>query len=289
VSGRTVFDAVMRAWYRGQAPASPSVERYTRPSLATFAKIRRAGRPALLGGLLDDWPRRDALTLAALRARFADRRLPVLATAAGRLVGDAATGVAFDTMRFGDYLDRLTAGERLDAYLASPLDAWLPELHADMPPPIYCRDVPWRNARLWISSPGTVVPLHRDVAQNIFIQLAGRKRFLLYPPAASPWLYSNGFRSALPNYSRFDPDRPDYDVFPLSRTPRPVEVVLEPGDAMYLPSRWWHRVRSLEVSLSVNFWWADGALALAVRAAEFVKRRRSLEIYGLEQRLRAHA
>jgi len=280
---------MMRAWYRGQPPTCPSLERYTRPSLATFKTIRRAGRPALLEGLLDAWPRRDDLTLARLRERFADRRLPVLATERGRIVGDVATGIAFDTMRFADYLERVTAGERLDAYLASPLDRWLPELKADMPPPIYCRDVPWRNARLWISAPGTVVPLHHDVAQNIFIQLVGRKRFLLYPAAASAWLYSNCFRSALPNYSRFDPDQPDYDAFPLSRAPRPVEVVLGPGDAMYLPSRWWHRVQSLEVGVSVNFWWADGALALAVRAAEFVKRRRSLEIYGLEQRLRAHA
>ena len=129
--------------------------------------------------------------------------------------------------------------------------------------------------------------MHRDVAHNVFIQLVGRKRFFLYPSAASPWLYSHPFRSGVPNYSPTDPERPDYDAFPLSRAVRPIEVVLGPGDAIYLPSRWWHLVRSLEVSLSVNFWWADGAIALAVRCAEFVKRVRGLEIYGLEQRLRA--
>jgi hypothetical protein len=251
-----------------------------------FAIFRRAAQPVLLDGLLADWPNRSGLTLPRLRERFGDRRLPVLATRGGRLACDVKTGVAFDTMRFGDYIDRLTRGEPLDAYLATPLATWLPELLADMPAPSYCRDAPWRNARLWLSPPGTSVPLHRDVAQNIFLQLVGRKRFLLYAPAAAPWLYSNRFRSALPNYSRFDPERPDYQRFPLSRAVRPLEVVLEPGDAMYLPSRWWHQVRSLDLSLSVNFWWADGALALAVRAAEFVKRARSLEIYGLEQALR---
>jgi Cupin-like domain len=257
--------------------------------MAVFAALRRTGRPVLLDDLLEDWPRRAEVSLPRLRERFADRRLPILSTKGGRLECDVNTGVAFDTMRFGDYIDRLTNGERIDAYLASPVDSWLPELKEDMPPPIYCRDVPWRNARLWLSAPGTSVPLHRDVAQNIFIQLVGRKRFLLYPPAAAPWLYSNRFRSALANYSRVDPERPDYATFPLSRAVQPVEVVLGPGDAMYLPSRWWHHVRSLDVSLSVNFWWADGAVAFAVRAAEFVKRVRGLEIYGLERRLRAHA
>ena len=65
------------------------------------------------------------------------------------------------------------------------------------------------------------------------------------------------------------------------------EVILEPGDALYLPSRWWHQVRSLDVSVSFNYWFADGVHAMVVRAAEFVKRVRALEIYGLETRLRA--
>jgi hypothetical protein len=74
---------------------------------------------------------------------------------------------------------------------------------------------------------------------------------------------------------------------PLAREVAPIEVILQPGDALYLLSRWWHQTRSLDMSASFNFWWADGALALVVRAAEFVKRKRSLEIYGLESRLQA--
>jgi hypothetical protein len=120
------------------------------------------------------------------------------------------------------------------------------------------------------------------VAENIYFQLIGRKRFFLYPPAYTPWLYSYPLRSALPNYSRFDPEAPDYDRFPLSRDVQPLEVILEPGDAMYLPSRWWHQVRSLDVSVSFNFWWAYGTLSLAVRAAEYIKRVRNLEVFGLE-------
>lgn len=241
----------------------------------------------LLDGLVDEWPARADLTLDRLRERFGDRTLPVLHTRGGDLVCDVDKGVSFDTVRFRDYVDRVSSGEAVETYLAAPVATWLPELARDLPAPIYCRDAPWQNMRLWLSAPGTTVPLHHDVAQNIFCQLVGRKRFLLYPAAASPWLYSHRFRSALANYSQFDPERPDHARFPLSRGLEPLEVVLGPGDAMYLPTRWWHHVRSLDVSLSVNFWWAEGPVALAVRAAELVKRRRGLEIYGLEQRLRA--
>src|SRR6185369_12904376 len=100
-------------------------------------------------------------------------------------------------------------------------------------------------------------------------------------PAATPWLYSNRMRSALANHSRFDPEQPDYQRFPLSHAVEPLEVILRPGDALYLPSRWWHQVRSLAVSASFSFWFADGALAMMCRAAEFVKRTRGFEIYSL--------
>ncbi len=286
MSGRSLLDACLRSWYRGRPPAPLPIERRHRPSLTEFAALRRAGRPVILDGLLDDWPAASAFTITGLRERFGDRELPVLKTEGGRLAVDVEKGVAFETLRLRDYVDRVLCGAPMDTYLATPLDTWLPELQAEMPPPRYCRDAPWKNPRLWLSAAGTVVPLHRDVAQNVFYQLVGRKRFLVYPPAAAPWLYSQPIRSALANYARVDPEQPDDERFPLSRLVAPVEIVLGPGDAMFLPSRWWHHVRSLETSLSVAYWWADGAVALAVRAAELVKRRRGHEIYGLERHLR---
>lgn len=213
--------------------------------------------------------------------------IPVLPTYADRVVCDVRGGAPFEAVRFGDYCERLERGERPGAYLVAPGDTWLPELTEEFPPPVYCRNAAWRITRFWISAAQTASPLHRDMAENLFFQLAGRKRFYLYSRAATPWLYSNPLRSALPNFSRFDPEQPDYELFPLCREVQPCEVVLEPGDALYLPSRWWHQVRSLDLSISFNFWFADGALGLLVRTAELVKRTRRLEIYGLEARLRA--
>ena len=30
---------------------------------------------------------------------------------------------------------------------------------------------------------------------------------------------------------------------------------LFPGDVLYIPAKWWHHVRSLDFSISVNAWW----------------------------------
>lgn len=286
-SGRDVLDLVTRAARGFRPPASPTeIARTRRPSLDEFAAIRRAAVPVVIDGLLDDWPARHNWTLESLRARFADRRVPIIPLDDGRMVKSVRSGVQFDTMRFGDYIDCLERGQRPDAYLIAHGGAWLPELQDDICQPPYCGNATWKTTRFWLSSAQTAAPLHRDVAENIFCQLIGRKRFYLYPPGFTPWLYSNPLLSGLPNYSGFDPENPDYERFPLARAVRPIEVHLGPGDAIYLPSRWWHQVRSLELSASFNIWWAQGPLGFAVRAAEYVKKKRRLEIYGLEARLR---
>jgi lysine-specific demethylase 8 len=33
------------------------------------------------------------------------------------------------------------------------------------------------------------------------------------------------------------------------------ECILTPGDALFIPPKFWHYVRSLSVSFSVSFWW----------------------------------
>uniref|UniRef100_A0A2P2L7T1 Transcription factor n=2 Tax=Rhizophora mucronata TaxID=61149 RepID=A0A2P2L7T1_RHIMU len=36
-----------------------------------------------------------------------------------------------------------------------------------------------------------------------------------------------------------------------------MDCILEEGEMLYIPPRWWHYVRSLTTSFSVSFWWGD--------------------------------
>jgi hypothetical protein len=51
---------------------------------------------------------------------------------------------------------------------------------------------------------------------------------------------------------------------------------LEPGEILYIPRLWWHQIRSLDLSMSVNQWFASGPLALAARGAQLFARVRGL-------------
>lgn len=56
--------------------------------------------------------------------------------------------------------------------------------------------------------------------------------------------------------SKVDPLKPDLEKYPNFTKATMYECYLEPGEMLFIPSKWWHHVTSLEKSFSVNFWWS---------------------------------
>jgi hypothetical protein len=107
--------------------------------------------------------------------------------------------------------------------------------------------------RFWLGPARTVTPLHCDYDDNIFAQIWGRKRIFLAPPHHDEFLYTTEANPVLFG-SPFDPEAPDFEAYPLARQAAIVEVVVEPGDMLYVPAGWYHQVRALTFSLSSNRW-----------------------------------
>jgi hypothetical protein len=117
------------------------------------------------------------------------------------------------------------------------------------------------SVRIWLSN-RTTVAAHYDVLDNIASVCAGRRRFTLFPPEQIANLYVGpiDFTPAGQPISLVDLDEPD-----LARYPRfaialehAQSAVLEPGDAIYIPSVWWHHVQSLDgLNVLINHWWRD--------------------------------
>ena len=85
----------------------------------------------------------------------------------------------------------------------------------------------------------------------------------LYDAQHTPRLYPRS--GALCNNCHVDIDAPRPSEQPLvSGTPF-HQCVLAPGEALYIPRHAWHYVRSLEVSMSVSFWFG-AKMALTVGA-----------------------
>jgi hypothetical protein len=242
------------------------------------AEIVPTGRPAVLRGLCAGWA-------AAAAAREGDEALGAyLSERAGDVPFEAWFGPPKIGGRFG-YSDdfagfnhdrRLaTVDQLLDLLLrqrgqpapfsiyagAIPVPKHLPAWLPDLPMPLLgeARD---RLVSLWLGN-RTRTAAHWDLAQNLACVVAGRRRFTLFPTDQVANLYVGPLEFTLAGQptSLVDIDAPDFQRHPRFREALAHAEVAElgPGDALYLPSLWWHAVAGLdEVGAMVNFWWRDG-------------------------------
>jgi hypothetical protein len=129
-------------------------------------------------------------------------------------------------------------------------------------------------SRLWIGNSVTVAP-HFDVFDNVACVVAGRRRFILFPPEQLPNLYVGPFDvtpAGVP-ISMVPLDDPDLDRFPRYREALAAAQVamLEPGDAIFIPYMWWHGVQSLDrFNILVNYWWNEDPATAALPYAAFL-------------------
>ncbi|UJR21788.1 hypothetical protein I4U23_024863 [Adineta vaga] len=114
------------------------------------------------------------------------------------------------------------------------------------------RDRNGKESTLWIGSQGAHTPCHYDTyGINFVAQIVGRKRWLLFPPDSPigqlqtriPYEESSVYIDIEPNVlNKFQ----NIDVY---------DVILEPGDVLFVPKHWWHFVSSLDsITISVNSW-----------------------------------
>eukprot|EP01060_Flectonema_neradi_P005575 TRINITY_DN13712_c0_g1_i1.p1 TRINITY_DN13712_c0_g1~~TRINITY_DN13712_c0_g1_i1.p1 ORF type:complete len:393 (+),score=70.23 TRINITY_DN13712_c0_g1_i1:275-1453(+) len=108
----------------------------------------------------------------------------------------------------------------------------------------------------WLGTRNTVTELHRDSYENFFVQTCGSKYVRLYAPNQAKYLYvsSGTSHTAQGNCSSVTCEQEDTSAHPLHAQAAFTDCVLHPGDALYIPSDWFHYLRALTPSISVNFW-----------------------------------
>jgi hypothetical protein len=66
---------------------------------------------------------------------------------------------------------------------------------------------------------------------------------------------SSAIPSAIPPLRNHPSDDPDPTLHPLFPTATYQEVILSPGDMLYIPRLSWHYVRAVEPAVNVSMWW----------------------------------
>lgn len=109
---------------------------------------------------------------------------------------------------------------------------------------------------LWIGNSKSVTALHKDNYENIYVQILGRKHFVLFPSLCHPvvneqplppatysrtkdglTLQMDSNEEAVP-FAIWDPEKPTENATEFSHLAQPLRVTLNPGDMLYLPAMW---------------------------------------------------
>ncbi|MEX2964049.1 cupin-like domain-containing protein [Microbulbifer sp. TYP-18] len=100
----------------------------------------------------------------------------------------------------------------------------------------------------WFGPKGTFTPIHHDLTNNMLVQLYGRKKVTLIPAFQVPWMYNDKGVFSAADYPNYDAER-----HPSLEKVTPVEVILQPGESLFIPIGWWHCVEALDVTIGISF------------------------------------
>jgi hypothetical protein len=226
------------------------IKRIPPPSLLDFnGRYLHLGYPVVIKGLVDHWPARKLWNAQYFAEEFGNVKVSAVGLKEGKVEISMERGIQLQNAPLNTFLaEGQVITTRVEDFPAS--------LKNDYEPPIYCAGGKFLNSRVIISSKEMVTPLHQDMPENLYVMLEGKKRITLFPPSDKVYPYSRFSR--LPNYSQVDVEQPDYNTFPQFQLAQPYVVDLEAGETLFIPSFWWHHLRHLEASTSINFWWSQG-------------------------------
>lgn len=107
---------------------------------------------------------------------------------------------------------------------------------------------------LFIGNTNTGSHVHYDLPDNVICILKGTKRFQLFHPSFSNQLKPHTLPFSCCNISSLT-DSEVVSVFDNQSGDYCLDFVARAGDAVYIPSGWWHRVTNEGLTMSVSSLW----------------------------------
>ena len=250
---------------RGLSQAALTLRRSPGMSSEEFLDQHYApSRPVLFEQLVKDWRACTSWSPEYLANKIGDRTI--------EYQGDRSADPRFELnkdahkrqARFADFVARVADGRDNDFYITAYNSDTNREALAPLAGDLGRLDFllahrdGHQDAMFWIGPGNTFTPLHHDLTNNLLVQFVGRKQVVLVSPAETPRLYNDlHVFSAIGDLT--DPAL-DTTRHPLLEGLRFQVVLLNPGDALFIPIGWWHQVRSLDFSVSAtytNFLWPN--------------------------------
>ncbi|EDQ92064.1 uncharacterized protein MONBRDRAFT_14782 [Monosiga brevicollis MX1] len=252
-------------------------------------------RPLIIRGGVCHWPAFEKWSLDYLQTHYGHLDVSVEATPTGygdavlEREGAEPCFVLPESQRwtFGDYIAHLRRPTKPGVFYISHQDSNLTaetEFGAQLLADVAGAELPFASEafgvppdaiNFWMGGADATTSLHKDHYENTYAVLRGRKHFTLYSPPSVVVLPTR----ELPTYQYvqdkatgafevvqqdaaprpwivFDPEQPNHRTrYPATTALERIDITLEAGDLLYLPSLWYHQVGLDRVCIAVNCWY----------------------------------
>jgi hypothetical protein len=239
-SSQKVEPFQLAADIRRRAPPLTSVPRLECPPERVLREALAEYQPLLITGAVERWSwMAKELTPDLLVQMFGNQQL----SAAGEARRTRTETVASFIRRCRDGASAATAG------LAPKV------LRNAAGYPDYFTPGDYRWPFFFMGAAGAVSPIHRDLAHNLAVHVFGAKRWRLFSPDQAEILYAETGPGDGPSAQTclVDIEAPDLERYPLYAQAKPIDLVVNAGEILFVPSGWFHHVNALELCLNIAY------------------------------------
>ncbi len=207
-------------------------------------------RPVLIKGYARKWKDFDKWNLDYIYSQVGEQEVGLYDNKPAD--PNKATNEPVTHMRFKDYITLIKkqpSDYRIFFYIITD---HLPELLKNFSYPDLGFKYFKRIPTLFFGGSEARVLMHYDVdlGDLLHFQFEGKKRVLLFPPDQSAFLYKVPL--SVHTVYNIDYENPDYQEFPALQYAQGYEIFMEHGDALFMPSGYWHFNRYLEAGFSIT-------------------------------------
>lgn len=205
-------------------------------------------RPLVIQDLAKSWPASAKWSPDFFREKYGNKQVKVYDenfVIAGKYYMNK-----LKTIPLNEFINTvMTTSKNLRMFLYN-IKSEIPELVDDIIFPSLIDGLSRNFVFMFFGCKGSVTQMHFDIDMSHVLHTAmyGKKTVYLFPYEQGKNLHRYPFTCR----SYVDVERPDFEQFPGLKNLKGYQVVLEPGETLYIPSGYWHHIVYDEPGYSVS-------------------------------------
>ncbi len=227
------------------------VERVRNISKKDFIeKYYKPQKPVLIEGLTQNWEAFQKWNLDYIQQHAGNQIVPLYNNKPTK--GKQNSAEPATEMKMADYIELIKTKPTDLRIFFYDLKVKLPELLQDFEYPDIGLKFFKRLPVLFFGGEGSEVLPHydMDLADLVHFHFQGTKSVTLFAPNQTKYLYKIPF--AVHNLESIDLDNPDFGKHPALQYLEGIQATMKHGDALYMPSGYWHYIKYLDGGFSMT-------------------------------------